>query len=1044
MTTDFGITSIDNTLSRSTETISKELPKSLQPIVGSRLEILAELNPKVGRYAPLDILTDPRFEQLSPNDKKTLLYRIKLALKEPDRLCDMLPPDFDRELVDVVDGWYLPSNQPSSNLAGKHLVKHYQELTAKLTENQKRLYAHELIRQYAFQELLLEEKKAVLANLKLSPENYALVKKNLPESQQREMGPLLDALMGNNLAIVPYTQTPVQAKSREPMTQENWADELQNNSQVLIETKRLSLVGTKEELITLRDAKAIVRVFPNQTFFISGYTITREALEYIQENAPKIEFGAVHVEDKAAPNSDTMPLESDLEHKWSKAAINVIYQAKNQQSATSHQLPLIDIEDATAIVEAKIPPIIRGYAITYDALQIFQQNHVEIDIRSNLIVSNLMQSDFNQPIHWAEIIQDRTTISAPQTDFDKLSGLETLKQALEPANTLMVFAQTNEIVNLDSAEFLASTVNNDTTLKSQTIKLIRYTLTKEAAQYLQTNAPNVDIKNSSISTSKDPTVVRDDYLLEKWVDKVSKALSVIDTGAWNFIWKHDSTPIGWELMGDSTEIITLNNAKAIVKALKEYDSIKTIKSIKLVDYWLTKEAAEYLKGFPVIKFNDNQIVEDVDPAFKNGQALSQKWTQALTNKAVPVSQFRKDNEGSFPVIDADEVQHLRETCQTLDVSDQMQIAGYAITEGALLGLLSHFPKMELYLHNNVIVTNTIPSGMDFPNFGNLLASSVLLEGSLATVAGQNKRPIIDDENVEALISALQQKYPNQRVVMPGYTVTEDIEKRLERFVDLRFCHIIPAAPKIYSPNELALVPVGSQEIALAEKSGALVTKRELTLEQRERNWTMQLQNNTDVMTGSYLVLPFSKDDKVIELEDAKMILQVCEKVTGPISAIRGHTITQEAYQYLTTKAPHIDLKLNRIAPQADSLILCEKIGTALAKVLGAVIVLAAIVGVFMLIGEVAFIILVAISIGAFLVLIGELALGVTTPLRWAVKMLPTWLYMLELYARSLGPVKDPMKESIDELASPARSWLGQKLQSLWTPQTPSSQALIPV
>ncbi len=1027
------------------------------------------------------------------------------------QLSGLLPEDVDSALVNFVDSFNLPEEHPPSNLYGKHLVSYFQRITAGMSENQKRLYAAKIINHKAFhQRLIPAEQKAALANLGLSSESYARLKKDLPESQQSAMGSMIDALAGSNLAVAPYGHICAQNGDRKPMTAKNWVNELQTSACVLSGMSVPSITGTHNELITLQDAQAIVRVFSKQTLSISGYSITSEAFDFIKAHAPSIQCYRVEVQNRPAQNNGKILQAHELDQKWKNVPKDVVYQIKSTDPA-QYDLPLIDEADAKKIIETNVRPIITGYAITWDALSVFNQNSINIDLSSNLIVNRLESSlfAFRRPNDWAQKMKGDDRYSAHKTVFDELNKIEQLHQSLESTNTLLLITKKPETIGLEDARCIASNLQSS----AKTLKLIGYTLTKAAAEYFKTNASNVIFQESQIIPGTDPVWIRDNSEIsfkEQWKLKITLAERRLHTA----YMEGEMKDTGLEIVpANKDTVIDYCSAQALALAINE-----TTQPIELVEFWLTKPAAEYLKGFPKITFQQKQIITDRDLSFERSIQLSGKWAEALKNKTVPLRQFIKDIKGSYPVIDKDEVMELMDNCKIKDVSDQLQLSGYAITEDALAMLLQTFPSMELdYTHSNLIITGKIPKDVKYPDFGEILTSSAKLDGVLAAAAQKENFSIVDDENAEALISALQQLYPNQRVVMPGYTVTEDVVARLEPFVDLRFCHIIPASPKaernwavifqntqfprfgalvIPNINEEVAVPAENpnlptidkenvdallsvlqqrhpnQRAALpgysitsdvvdrlqgyvdlrfcriiqassdedAESTVRIVTKQKaLSPVELERNWLILLQQDTDVLTGNYQALPFSAEDKVIEIVDAKMILLVCDQITGPISAIRGHTISQEAYDYLRINAPHIDLRLNRIAPTQNAMITCAQVGKALGMIVGTLVVAGAFVGLGLLIGQVFATILVALVL---LILIAAVASAANN---FAAKV-PHWLYMLGLYARSLGPIKDPfkdpMQEAMEEISAPARSWIGQKLQSLWASLQPSSQALI--
>ena len=491
--------------------LAKNIYKAEHEAPPSSAMLRQQLYQKLSNTSLSKILTDPLFNQLSLEDKKILLNRIMTALKNPacwpvllpkgfdnakesQRLCDLLPERFDSELVDFVDSCYLPKEVPPSNLYGKHLVAYYQRMTADLSENQRRLYANKILKHTAFElRLIPAEQKAVLTNLRLSIEGYARLKKDLTASQQREIGPMLDVLGGNNLAVVPYGQLHAQNKDRKPMTSKKWVEELRTSPRVLSEIKSSSIVGSGAELITLQDAKAIVRVFPDQYISISKYVITPEALEFIKTHAPKIRCNHVVVENRPAQNGEKKLLETDLDQKWKNAPKIAGYHIS--EAASRHELPLIDAQDAEEIVKTNIRPIISGYAITWDALSVFDRSSINIDRNSNLLVINLDHSDFSQPVDWAREMQANALFSAPKTDFDELNRIEQLREALEPTNAFLLITKKKETIDLDDARCIASTLKG-----SKVIKLVGYTLTNDAAEYLKVNASNVVFSNpTSIS-----------------------------------------------------------------------------------------------------------------------------------------------------------------------------------------------------------------------------------------------------------------------------------------------------------------------------------------------------------------------------------------------------------------------------------------------------------------------------------------------------------------------------------------------------------------
>lgn len=944
--------------------------------------------------AGLSILTDPLFAQMNLDDQKLILQNLNQATQGPLKL----PKGFNSTLVDYVDSLYLPKEQPAANLEGKHLSSFYQRQASKLSENQKRLYALNIISSSEFAvQRSPEEQQDILLALQLSTHSLAQLKADLPQDRQ-----YLLAHIGSS---VPFKPKKLSAST----TKEHWVQELQESPYVLSAIPSKTIKGSKDQLITLRDAQAIVNMFKGQELTIREYTITPEALSYIHEHAPQIQFLSVPVEERPAnPNG---PLQHELEQKWARAASSGFYQL-SEQTSKRLQLPCIDTKDAEAIVNNPIPCIIRGYAITYDALEVFKRHSFAIDLESNLIITSSRSND--SPIDWNQLIKQNTMISAKQTDFDEFHQIETLKQAVEPSNTLLYIAQNNQIVDLKSAESLVPPLGTH-------IKLIGYTLTQEAAEYFQQKG--VDTTHSTPSRTLDTTAKGREDLKGSWEREIHKnTISVFDTRLSNIFWHRNFTAIGWQLRGDNQRLITLADAQALIQVLPEQISST---SLELIDYWLTQQAVDYLKD-TVVKFQEDRVVKDLDPGYEKTQLLAQQWNQ----QAIPLSQFREGVTGKFPLIDAEEVRKLTDTCKTLDISDQLQITGYAITDEALALLITNFPRMEFFLERNVIVTNkTLPSEPIYPNFDDLLVSQARIVGNLADEVSYNSAPIIDEENIEALIAALEQTYPYQRVTLLGYTVTGDVQSRLANYADLRFCTIIEAP--IPAKSELALTTTELQDTA---------TIPPISPQERERKWTLILQQNTDTVQGSYFVRPLSPQDKVIDLEDAQTIVQTCRDVTGDVAAIRGHTITQEAFDYLQQNAPQIDLRLNRIAPTQEALAHCEKIGKTLATLVGCVIVLAALAGTFMLIGEVAFIILAIGTLGYFLALIGKGSLAVTKPVRWVVEMLPLWIYMLELYARSLVTSSGKREEQISVAIQNSL----QKLQVLWGARGSPSQALIVV
>ncbi|MBS0616109.1 MAG: hypothetical protein JSR58_06125 [Verrucomicrobia bacterium] len=974
--------------------------KAIDPLDSSWLR--SQLSKEV-KYRKEEILSDSRFKELTLSDQQIILYKLKGAV-HPARLCDLLPPDFDPALVDVIDRMYLPK-EPPSNLEGKHLVNFYLSQAESLTSNQKRLYAQQIVNSSAFvTQLMKDEQRSVLTGLHL--ENYENLKQNLSENHSHLI-PLIDSLSGNSQALVPFKPKNSPAIIRKPLNEQDWMQELKFNPHVFSSLQIKSLVGTKDQLITLRDAQAIVKVFPNSTqFLISGFSITTEALEYIQEKAPLFRCQGLAIKNAAASPDGLTPESREL--KWINAATHVIY----RDLASNPNLPKIDCKDARAIIDNKTPTSIKGYVITNDALALFNQHNINIDLRANLIISGEHSSA--STTDWNELIDNCTTISPKKTDFDELSQLPDLDQALEP-NKRMAIATSPTLIDLDAAVAIVSNLTD-----KSPVQLIRYELTALAAKYLRENAPRLQFKDEQIGKKSDPAIARNEQLLALWEKKFRNSEPIL---SWLL------KTLGWKISSSEGEIITLRHAKAFLQILSEHD-LKQL-PFHLEGFYLTQEAWDLLQG--KVKLEECILTKEIDPTAQERHTWSKKFAESI-----PVYQFKEGITGGFHLIDEAEVQHLIQTREKLNISNQICISGYAITDKAWLMLKQHFPSMELYPEQNRIVTSADEEGnWKYPGFGGLLASHASLDGHLSNIT-QSQHSIIDDENVEALIAAMQKLFPDQRVALIGYTVTEDVKSRLGQYADLRFAKFIPAAPKIASPSELALVPVNNnRELTFVQKH------QMVSVEKKNEKWIHALQS-ADIVSGSFFATPFTANDKYIDLDDAKRIIEICESETGYVQAIRGHTLTQEAFDHLRTHAPQIDLRLNRIAPSESAIIMAQKIGKVLATILGAVIVVAAIAGVFMLVGEVAFIILAFATLGAFLVLIGKTAQIISTPLLYAVERLPLWLYMLELYTRSLGE-PERREEKIGKAAVDALEKTHSKFKSWWASRhTNNQQALIVV
>ncbi len=80
----------------------------------------------------------------------------------------------------------------------------------------------------------------------------------------------------------------------------------------------------------------------------------------------------------------------------------------------------------------------------------------------------------------------------------------------------------------------------------------------------------------------------------------------------------------------------------------------------------------------------------------------------------------------------------------------------------------------------------------------------------------------------------------------------------------------------------------------------------------ERKWTLLLQRNTDTLQGNYFDMLFSSSEFTINLEDAEIMVNVMEKVTGPIGFIKGYRITEQAYACLRKYSTHLELWKNRV------------------------------------------------------------------------------------------------------------------------------------